>query len=123
MARAVEPKSDYMTWIKKLYLYVVSLVGLVLIIIGSVILVNMGLKSLLGVQDYVNYPQMCAAQPATPDGTKNEVCDPDFQAKQMAADKENQKNNKKRDVAQAIAFIIVGVPVFWYHWKLARKEA
>ncbi|MDB4940190.1 MAG: hypothetical protein JWO40_615 [Candidatus Doudnabacteria bacterium] len=108
---------------KKTYLYLVSLVSLIIIIIGATMLVNMGLKSVLGVKQYVNYPQMCAAQPSTPNGDKNVVCDPEYQKEQAAADLENQKNSKKQDIAQALAFLIVSIPIFWYHWSLARKEA
>jgi hypothetical protein len=112
-----------MPWIKKTYLYLVSLVSLIIIIIGATMLVNMGIKAALGVKDYVNYPQMCASAPITPNGDKNAICDPDFQKKQAVAEQENQTNSKKRDVAQALAFLVVGSPIFWYHWSLARKEA
>lgn len=112
-----------MAWIKKAYLYVVSLVSLIIIIIGATMLVNMGLKTVLGVNDFRSYPQQpCAAQPTAPDG-KTVACDPEFAKQQAEYDKQTQKDQKKRDVAQALAFIIVGSPVFWYHWKLARQEA
>ncbi len=111
-----------MAWIKKVYLYLVSLVSLIIIIIGATMLVNMGLKAALGVKDYVPYPMSCATRPVDAN-SKDVTCDPDYQAKQADADKENQRNGKKRDAAQALAMIIVGTPVFWYHWRLARKEA
>lgn len=108
-----------MAWIKKAYLYLVSLISLVIIIIGVGMLVNMGLKAALGVKDYIPYPQSC---PASPDG-KTAPCDPALMQQQAEADQANQANSKKRDIAQSLAFIIVGAPVFWYHWRLARKEA
>ena len=37
--------------------------------------------------------------------------------------KDQRSAQKQRDAAQALAMIIVATPVFYYHWKLARKEA
>lgn len=112
-----------MSWIKKAYLYVVSLVSLIIIIVGATMLVNMGLKTVLGVADYKSYPQQaCVSQPPTPSGVKDVVCDPEYIQKQEEYDRQNQRDQKKRDAAQALAFILVGSPVFWYHWKLARQE-
>ncbi|GAC1412629.1 MAG: hypothetical protein NVSMB66_2160 [Candidatus Doudnabacteria bacterium] len=108
-----------MTWIKKTYLYAVSLVSLVIIIIGATMLVNLGLKAALGVQE-VSYPQQCSMP--TPE-SKPTTCDAVFEKQRAEADKQNQIQNKKRDVAQALAFLVVGTPVFWYHWKLARQES
>jgi hypothetical protein len=115
-----------MAWIKKVYLYLVSLISLIIIIWGATMLVNMGLKAVLDVEDYVSYPsQYCSAPKPMGDMSiaPDQSCDPDFQAKMEEADKKNRANNKKRETAQALALLIVGTPVFLYHWKLARKEA
>ena len=31
-------------------------------------------------------------------------------------------NNNQRDAASSIPFIIVGIPLFWYHWNIARSR-
>ncbi|MEK7652156.1 MAG: hypothetical protein AAB351_03080 [Patescibacteria group bacterium] len=116
-----------MTWIKKAYLYVVSLVSLIIIMVGAITLLNMGLKILLNAEEYYAYPMMsvnCEAIPAERGAAvKPTECDSNYQAKQQEAEKKNQQQQRKRDIAQSLAMIIVGVPVFYYHWKLARKEA
>ena len=116
-----------MTWIKKLYLYAVTLIGLVLIIIGATMLVSMGLKAALGVNDYITYPNQYNCPAAVPAKTPSTdaaapVCNPDQMKQQDEFNKKNNANQKKRDIAQALAMIIVGTPVFMYHWKIARKE-
>lgn len=116
-----------MTWIKKAYLYVVSLVSLIIIMIGAITLLNMGLKILLNAEEYYAYPMMavnCQTVPAERSAdVKTTECDPAYQAKQQEYEKKNQQQQRKRDIAQSLAMIIVGAPVFYYHWKLARKEA
>ncbi len=115
-----------MTWIKKLYLYMVTLIGLVLVIIGATMLVSMGLKAALGVNDYITYPNQYNC-PVPASAKPSDVSAPTCTLAQMQLqadyDKKNNANQKKRDVAQALAMIIVGTPVFMYHWKIARKEA
>ena len=96
-------------------------------------LVNMALKTWVFTKadNYGNFPY---AKPANcdlvnlgPNGEKSVVadpgCDPDFEAKQRQAEADNRTSQKQRDAAQAIAMILVGSPVFYFHWKWARKEA
>ena len=87
----------------------------------------MGLKILLNAEEYYSYPMMavnCQTVPAEKGvAVKPVECDPDYQAKQQEFEKKNQQQQRKRDIAQSLAMIIVGTPVFYYHWKLARKEA
>ncbi|TSC65325.1 MAG: Uncharacterized protein G01um101477_527 [Candidatus Doudnabacteria bacterium Gr01-1014_77] len=115
-----------MTWIKKAYLYVVSLVSLIIIMVGAITLLNMGLKILLNAEEYYSYPMMavnCQVPVEKGVAVKTTECDPDYQIKQQEYEKKNQQQQRKRDIAQSLAMIIVGTPVFYYHWKLARKEA
>lgn len=109
--------------IKKIYLYLVSLVSLIIIIVGAIMLLNMGLKTYIFTKadnDYYSYP-LCPVEVASPDGTKSKGdCNEEEQAKR---NKENRAAQKQRDAAQAIAMIVVASPVFYYHWKMARKDS
>ncbi|MCC7356120.1 MAG: hypothetical protein IT410_00695 [Candidatus Doudnabacteria bacterium] len=110
--------------IKKIYLYLVSLVSLIIIIVGTIMLLNMALKTWIFTKadnDYYSY-QLCPAEVTNPDGTtvKGSGCDEEKE-KQRAAD--NRVAQKQRDAAQAIAMIVVASPVFYYHWRLARRES
>jgi hypothetical protein len=118
-----------MPWIKKVYLYLMSLISLVIVIIGAIMLINMALKAwVFKKADNVAYyaPKVICNAPANPDGTKPnlapECADPDYQAKEEAREKESRAAQRQRDAAQALAMIVVATPVFLYHWKLARKE-
>lgn len=86
----------------------------------------MGLKIMLNAEEYYSYPMMAVncQEPEEKYGVaKSPECDLAYQAKQQEYEKKNQQQQRKRDIAQSLAMIIVGAPVFYYHWKLARKEA
>lgn len=109
-----------MAWIKKVYLYLVSLVSLVILIIAGIMLINMALKTWVFPKADQGYEAYCpTAVEKAPDGTTisqpRECTDEQYAKDQRAA-------QKQRDAAQALAMIIVATPVFLYHWKLARKE-
>jgi len=104
-------------WIKRIYVYLFSAIGLVLVVIGAVQFINLGLKMYVFTRadSYYNYPLPIVTekgQPAQPD--------------QKMLD-EYQKNNlvsqRQRDAANALAMIIVGAPLFLYHWRVARKQS
>lgn len=105
--------------LKKAYLYLVSVITLVIWVIGAIMLLNMGLKTWVFTkadQNYYSYP--C---PTAPD-TKDVGCDQATMDRQKKMEDENRAAQKQRDAAQALAFIIVGVPVWYGHWRLAKRE-
>jgi len=116
-----------MQHIKKIYLYAVSLISLVMIVIAAVILINMALKTWVFTKADNNafYPPICS-EPAVNDPTisalKPGQCNPGMEEQQKQIEKENRAAQKQRDAAQALAMILVATPVFYYHWRLARKE-
>jgi hypothetical protein len=112
-----------MTLIRKIYLYLFSLIGLVLVVIGCVQLVNLGLKAyIFTVADqYYNYP---VAAPVPQSGknvsttTPTEPTDAQMQAYQ---DKQT-KSQRESTAANALAMIIVGAPLYLYHWRVIRRD-
>lgn len=116
-----------MVWIKKVYLYLVSLVSLIILIVASIMLINMALKTWVfpKADTDIYYPTMvdCASYSEDLKKTAPECNDPAFTEKEEARQKGNRAAQKQRDAAQALAMIFVATPVFLYHWKLARKEA
>lgn len=109
-----------MEWIKRIYIYLFSAIGLVLVIIGGVQLINLGLKAWVFTKAdvYYNYPM---PKTALPEKTDEAYQEPD--PKEL---EEYQKNDlasrRQRQAASALAMIIVGAPLFLYHWRLARKR-
>ena len=133
--------------IRKIYLYLFSMVGLVLVIIGCVNFIDMGLKAFVFTQaegqDRLNYSMPQVSVPYTVeaklnnpvDSTVSEVkltTDEYQQMKAMANDYKNwQENQKKFDFVSAnrqkrasinLALIFVGIPLYLYHWLMIRRE-
>lgn len=99
--------------LRLLYLYLFSFVGLLITIIGSISLLDLALKSyVFKVSEYSYYPE--------PIKTEGE---PSFDADEMARrNLEEQSNQRKRQVSNSLAMILVGAPVYLYHWHTIKKE-
>lgn len=100
--------------IRLIYLYLFSFVGLMTVVIGSVRLVDLGMKVFIFPEsDKYEY-----AMPVTPEGEKGQ---PDEKImKENAA--RDQKRNRERDLSNSLAIIVVGLPLYIYHWKTIQKE-
>ncbi|HAG27350.1 TPA: hypothetical protein DCG61_01035 [Patescibacteria group bacterium] len=111
-----------LSWIKKVYLYLVSLISLVILVIASIILINLALKTWVFPKADMNYyTAYCPSiVERAPDG--EEISQPRECTDEQYA-KDQRSAQKQRDASQALAMILVASPVFYYHWKLARKEA
>ena len=108
--------------IRKIYLYLFALIGLVLVVIGGVRLVSLGLKTYIFTKAdaYIYYP---AARPVkiAGDKTATEYIEPTKE--ELAEFEKNQATtNRQREAAEAIAFIIVGLPLYLYHWTVIKKD-
>jgi len=112
--------------IRTIYLYLFSLVGLVLIVIGCVRLIDLGLKMFVFTKaDQVfSYPVPRAA-PVGPDGKEQPVTaeqDAKTQEEQKKFDEQNREAQRQRTAANSLAVIIVGAPLFAYHWRIIKKD-
>jgi len=98
--------------IRLLYLYLFSFVGLLISIIGSIQLVDLGIKSyVFRVSEYTYY--------ADPVVSEKQAISPEEMEKR---NKEEQNNQRKRQLSNSVAMILVGIPVYLYHWKTIKKE-
>lgn len=100
--------------IRMIYLYLFSFVGLLTVVIGSVRMVDLGLKVLV-FKDADRY-EYSAVKPL---GDAGETIDE--QAMKEQASRE-QTRNRQREFSGAIAMIAVGLPLYLYHWKTIQKE-
>jgi hypothetical protein len=108
--------------IRKLYLYVVSGIGLMLVVIGCVQLVNLGLKVYVfkAADKYYAYP-MSQPAPIASKGGESVVAQPSEE--QLQAYQDNQtRSNRQSSASNAIAMIIVGAPLYAYHWYIIRRD-
>lgn len=113
--------------IKKIYLYLVSLIALFIVVFGSITLLNMALKTWVFTKaDRDFYPACPIAAPIVEQNGQSVPvkgsggCD---EAEQQKIADINRTAQKQREASNAVAMIIVGSPVFYFHWRLARKES
>ncbi len=56
-----------------------------------------------------------------PDGKGVPQTQAEIDAQRKASDAENQKQ-RQREVSEALAMLIVGIPLYKYHWRTIQKE-
>lgn len=106
--------------LRKAFLYIFASVGLVLSIIGTVSLINLGLRTYVFTKsDYPCYNSVPILDKQS--GLTQE------QAEQQAKDNERnciegRTSEKQRSASNAIAMLIVGLPLYFYHWGTIRKD-
>lgn len=110
--------------IRLLYLYLFSFVGLLITVIGCIRLLELGMKVYVfkGADQYSYYE----AKSLTPDGTTKEMTAEEQQAydeKQKKQQEEETVRSRQREFSGALAMIIVGSPLYLYHWRTIKKEA
>jgi hypothetical protein len=113
--------------IKTLYFYVVSLISLMMITFSTADLVNLGLKTWVFTkadqQEYRNPP--CAVQVYQEPGMTKDTYD--MRVKSCEESQVNEEEakiiRKQRDAVRDLAFLVVGIPLFAYHWKTIRRES
>ncbi len=130
-----------MSWIRWVYLYLFALLGLVLITIGSVQLVGLGLRAFVLTEadaemrmHYVPEPPLRMAPERLERLENDTTLDPATirALRQWADDYERMeevratidpvKSRRQRDAAGAIALLLVGLPLYFYHWRIISRE-
>ncbi|MDP3093657.1 MAG: hypothetical protein Q8N16_02735 [bacterium] len=137
--------------IRTIYLYLFALIGLVLITIGAVKLTNLALKAFIFTKadQELNYNLKPPVISFLPDGKTmteenlvstiekcQDKCDLTLEQKQEIADwLKDYKNwqeqeskfdylaqQRQREISQSLAMILVGLPLYLYHWLIIKKE-
>ncbi|MBX4187383.1 MAG: hypothetical protein KW802_03995 [Candidatus Doudnabacteria bacterium] len=107
--------------LRKSFLYIFATVGLVLCIIAGVSFINLGLKTyvLKKADNYCyNY-----ASPMSIDKDGKEVQRTQAQLDQDKKNCEEQRSSQRQSqAANAIAMLLVGIPLYTYHWYRIRSE-
>lgn len=100
--------------LRLLYLYLFSFVGLLIVVIGSIQMVNLGLKLTIfkdADRYYVATPML--NEKGIPIESKEEI-----EARQNT----EMKNQRQRELTNAISMLVVGVPLYLYHWNTIKRE-
>lgn len=125
-----------------LYLYVFALVGLALVTIGTVRIADLGLKMYVfkkadQPQDFRNMP------PYPPIAIDQKIDEVKYSEKITPEQKimldswvsefkywnENQKkidylaSSRQSTASNSFAMILIGLPLYLYHWRIVKKEA
>jgi predicted Holliday junction resolvase-like endonuclease len=103
--------------VKFIYIYLFSAIGLILIVAGSSRLVDLGLRIYVFKQADIFYST--PLYPPESNLTEEELKKREEEMK--IAEEINKRADRQRIASGAIAQIIVGLPLFLYHWRLARK--
>ena len=112
--------------VRAIYLYLFSLLGLVLITIGLVRIVDLGLKTYIfkkADQAYIypEYPIRVRAPGEEVQALTKEEQE-EYDEKRVAAEEANREGRRQRTASNSLAMIIIGTPLFLYHWKTIQKD-
>lgn len=94
--------------IRLVYLYLFAAVGLITVIVGTVKMVDLGLKTF--VFPNVDKYEIYSTKPI--DGQIVESPE----VIQQRQERET-KRNRERELSGSLAMLMVGLPVYLYHWK------
>jgi hypothetical protein len=127
--------------IRTLYLYLFAFVGLILVAIGGVRLIDMALRALIFTEAEAQerlfnrqppYPPVRFRGGAVAD-TAVLTLEEREQVRAWLQEYENWRRQaelvdpvtarRHRDAASSLAMILVGLPLYLYHWRLIRREA
>lgn len=99
--------------LRLLYLYLFSFVGLLIVVIGSIQMVDLGLKLTVfkDVDTYEIYDSpKIAGEPTVSIEEQN------------ARQKKNVERQRQREFITAFSMLAVGSPLYLYHWSTIKKE-
>lgn len=135
--------------IRTIYLYLFALVGLALISIGAVRLVNTGLKMFVFTkadeqvhfskqppifapqplrevkeEDFLAAVEKCKEKCDLTDAQKNEISQwlMSYKEWQNQPEIDYKTQQRQRETSWSIAFILVGLPLWLYHWTIIKRE-
>lgn len=106
--------------IRLLYLYLFSFIGLLIAIIGTVQLVDLGIKVYVfkGADRYDNFATPLKIDP---NGKEVGLSQTDIDTQKKMQETETQRQ-RQRQISTAVSMILVGIPLYLYHWKTIQKE-
>jgi hypothetical protein len=106
--------------IRSIYLYLFSLIGLILIIIGCIQLTNLALKVLVfpGADQVIIYPTSRIDPEVTADPVEEAI----REQEQIEYQTQERSASRQRTAANALAMIIIGTPLYLYHWRAIQNK-
>jgi hypothetical protein len=124
---SMNPSHAKSSVIKTVYFYLVSIISLFMVVFATADLVNLGLKTWVfpkaDLNEYVNPP--CATQIYRgPEMAESEYSRQIKQCEESRVSEDEARDiRKQRDAVRDLAFLVVGIPLFAYHWSTIRRES
>ncbi|MFC1789834.1 hypothetical protein ACFLYY_02580 [Patescibacteria group bacterium] len=130
---------------RTIYLYLFTIIGLVLLVIGTVRLIDMGLKAFIFTQAeaperlmqkfscqnmFVRVPSIekletnqVSSDFTTEEQTMIKAFLEDYKRCQEEGDNiDYLSSQRQRDASSSLAMILVGLPLYLYHWRTIKRE-
>lgn len=92
--------------IRTIYLYLFSLVGMFMLLFGAAQFVDVGLRTWV----FTDADNRDYYEPVSPDG------------KEMILQTDFAKSERDRDMANASSLMLIGLPIWAYHWRIIKKD-
>jgi len=117
--------------IKNIYLYLVSFVALIMMVVSTAGLIDIALRTFIFTKAdrafmYYPGPECGGSMIKGPEDRGARTTTPTECAAQEAnirkQNEEERAAQKQRDIVRDISFILVGIPLFLYHWRIIRKK-
>ena len=127
--------------IRTIYLYLFALVGLGLMVVGSVRFLDMGLKMFvftkaedpekIQMRYYPSYPypiEKLELYQDTQDLTEEEITNlKNFLSEYQTWKEREEKvdylaSQRQKNASNNLAMILIGLPLYLYHWRIIKKE-
>lgn len=101
--------------LRLLYLYLFSFVGLLIVVIGSIQMVDLGLKTFVfkNADNFYGYSMPISK-------TDPNYISPEEQKKQQ---EQQTRSQREQQLVNSISMIVVGLPLYLYHWKTIQVES
>jgi len=106
--------------IRLLYLYLFSFIGLLITVVGTIQILDLGIRIYVfkGADRYDN-PYGVRYDPS---GKEIPLTDAEKEEQKKLQEVETQRQ-RQRQASTAIAMLLVGIPLYKYHWNTIRKES
>lgn len=127
MDQTNSPRSNV---IKNIYLYLVSFVALMMVIFSMADTVNIALRTWVFTKAdraFFSEPYLAceSGKIAVQDNAPRAITPEECQIAQDRSKKQQEEQRiaeKQRDAVRDISMIVVGIPLFMYHWMIIRKK-
>lgn len=106
--------------IRSIYLYLFSMIGLILIIIGCIQLTSLALRVLVfpGADQVIIYPVSRISPGEADDPAAVAI----REQEQLEYQTQERSARRQRTATNALAMITIGIPLYLYHWRAIQKN-